>query len=67
MDGSEKDSSEVSCECTRLAPLYERWRGSEDGRMEVWAQAQLLGPNEVRCSFAAPLSTPHNCVAMQPK
>jgi hypothetical protein len=57
VDKSEKGSSEVGFKCTNfgtsLAPMYERWRASEGGRLEVWAQTQLLGPNEVRCSFVA--------------
>ena len=38
--------------CAALAPVYAR-SGSEDERMDIWAQAQLLGPKEMRFSFVA--------------
>jgi hypothetical protein len=39
--------------CAALAPVYARRSGSEDERMDIWAQAQLLGPKEMRFSFVA--------------
>jgi hypothetical protein len=53
MDMFEKDRSEVGCMCTGIAPLRARRSGGKDGRIDVWAQAQLLGPNEMRFLFVA--------------